>query len=94
MSEFEELVKFLKTSSIPTEGNNLLTTLKNLGVQKLDDLELLKEKDFKESGACIIIYTCIYMCILLVPTKRESFLRRLFITCAVAPSNPRSSVYI
>ena len=49
----EELVRFLKSASIPTEGNNLLTTLENLGVENLDDLEFLEAGDLEDSGACL-----------------------------------------
>ena len=50
----EELVRFLKSASIPTEGNNLLTTLENLGVENLDDLEFLEGGDLEDSGACML----------------------------------------
>ena len=46
----EELIRFLGSISVPSSGNNLLQVLKDIGVEKSADLELLEESDLQESG--------------------------------------------
>ena len=60
----EEIVRFLKSASIPTEGNDLLSTLENVGVENLDDLEFLEGGDLEDSGACLMVIIIIIIIII------------------------------
>ena len=50
MSRIESVVKFLQSIKIPTEDNNLLPILNDIGVTEVKDLVDLQENDLENSG--------------------------------------------
>ena len=49
----DEIKKFLAFSNISFEGNQLIQTLKTLGVKTVEDLQDVMEQDLIESGSYV-----------------------------------------
>ena len=48
LRDMEEVKQFMRLINIPTEGNNLLEKLRELGVESLEDLKEIRPLDLEK----------------------------------------------
>ena len=49
LRDMEEVKQFMRLINIPTEGNNLLEKLRELGVESLEDLKEIRPLDLEKA---------------------------------------------